>query len=114
MKLIKVILWSLISSITFSTVCTADDHRGDWLTASEKKYSVRKFDRVKVIGCEVENGSHAFLHSKEYPDFIFFEGMICGSLLENFLEISTEYPNAKHLLLNSGGGLVELGLHFGK
>ena len=115
MKLIKFFFWSLMFSFAFSTVCAADDHREDWLTYNEKKYSVRKFDSVKVSNdCEIENEEHAFLYSKEYPDFIFFVGPICGSLSENFFEISTEYPEAKHLILNSEGGVVKVGLQFGK
>ena len=54
------------------------------------------------------------LYSKEYPDFLFFVGAICGSLPENFLEISTEYPEVKHLILNSEGGFAKVGLQFGK
>lgn len=115
MRLLKFLCLNLIASFSYSAVSAADYSRGDWLTQFENKYSVRKFDKVKYsTDCEIERGGHEFLYSKEYPDFIFFEGDICGAIVENFLEISTEYPKAKHLLLNSPGGVVELGLQFGK
>lgn len=115
MKLLKVLCLSLISSFSYLAVSAADYTREDWLIKYEEKYSVRKFDEVKYsTDCEFEDAWHTFLYSKEYPNFIFFEGPICGSLLENFLEISTQYPHAKHLILNSDGGFVETGLQFGQ
>ena len=104
----------LTCSLSYSVVDASDYIRSDGITPYEKKYSVRKFDSVKYsIECEIENSAHIFLYTEEYPDFIFLEGSVCGSLVDNFLEISTEYPEAKHLLLNSRGGVVKLGLQFG-
>ena len=115
MRLLKFLCCVLICSLSYSFVNASGYTRSDWITPYEKKYSVRKFDSVKFsTDCELEDKWHTFLYTEEYPDFIFFEGPVCGSLLDNFLEISTEYPEAKYLVLSSEGGLSELGLKFGQ
>jgi hypothetical protein len=81
----------------------------------EQKYSVRKFDTQVIFTSKDDNPDrHAFLHSTEYPDFIFFEGAIIGPLLENFIAITSKHPEAKYLLLDSGGGSVTLGIQLGE
>ena len=98
------------------TICLGSFGYADkWLTNLEAKYSVRKFDeQVVFVSTEEDEKSHAYLYSSEYPNFIFLEGGMYGPVIENFLEISEKYPQAKYLLLNNGGGRSDLGLKLGK
>lgn len=98
------------------TICLGSFGYADtWLTNLEAKYSVRKFDEQVVFPPAKEGAVwHAYLYSSEYPNFIFLEGGMYGPVIENFLEISEKYPQAKYLLLNNYGGRSDLGLKLGK
>ena len=98
------------------TICLGSFGYADtWLTNLEAKYSVRKFDeQIVFVSKEEDEKWHAYLYSSEYPNFIFLEGGMYGPVIENFLEISEKYPQAKYLLLNNDGGRSYLGLKLGK
>lgn len=91
------------------------DEWPEWTAKLEQKYSVRKFDTQVTYHSGGKNPVwHAFLYSKEYPDFIFLEGDILGPLIENFIEITSKHQQAKYLLLHSLGGDPNLGLQLGQ
>ena len=102
-------------SILFLFSSLSIGYADEWPANLEQKYSVRKFDTQVTFPPTDDNPDwHAFLYSKEYPDFIFLEGYMYGPMLENFNKITSQHPEAKYLLLNNSGGSGGLGLQLGE